>query len=252
MLNKQNKKKIGILIFVVMFGLSILGVRACQKSKGYDENCRSIAKDYDGEMQVLLSKGINVKYKSESAIKEMLNEIHDFKSRYDDLEVEAKLYSDKLLYNRILRLEKKLNEKLDEYKNSEDDWIKLDLEVDRMSEDIDVMANVEKIEDIIKRFYELPEDRRYLFPSFKKFTNIENRYYAAVAAQVDEMISELGEVERTSAYKKQLDDIGNAYNKLNYKAKLKVKKYSEYIKKCTEYMKFKLGDDLGGSNEKNN
>ena len=238
MINEKNKTVLFIMILVMVFAVIVFGVRACSYNKVDKKIAKSIAEDYNGEMQVLLDRGI--KCKSTDAMKRLLDDILDFKSRCKDLKSEEKEYLDKNSYVKVLDLQTKLEDKLDEIFNSKDDVDKLDVELDGIDEDIDVNENIENIEKIVNEYYKLPEQSRTTLSNYWKMKTIENRYNTFIASEVEDMIDKLGEVEYSRDYKKKLDDVQKAYFNLNVNARFKVKNYMEYHEKVTEFTKLEI------------
>ena len=238
MINEKNKTVLFIVIVVMVFAVIIFGVRACSYNKVDEKIAKSIAEDYNGEMQVLLDRGI--KSKSTDAMKRLLDDIMDFKSRCRKLKSEEKEYLDKNSYVKVLDLQSKLEDKLEKIFNSKDDVDKLDAELDGIDENIDVKENIDMIEKLVNEYYKLPDQSRYTLSNNRKMKDIEKRYNSLVSSEVEAMIDELGEVEYSREYKKKLDDIHNAYVKLNLNAQYNVSNYLEYHEKVTEFTKLEL------------
>lgn len=238
MIKEQNKTVLFWIIVVMVLAVIVFGVRACSYKKIDDKSAQSIANDYNGEMKVLVDRGMHSK--STNAMKELLDDINDFKSRCRNLKSEEKEYLDKELYVKVINLQSKLEDKLEKIFNSKDDVDKLDAELDGIDENIDVKENIDMIEKLVNKYYKLPDQSRYTLLNYRKMQDIEKRYNSLVSSEVEAMIDELGEVEYSREYKKKLDDIHNAYVKLNLNAQYNVSNYLEYHEKVTEFTKLEL------------
>lgn len=250
MFKEYTKLKIGIIIFIAMIGLVFLLANGCQNSKEYVESCKSIAKDYNGEMQALIDK--KSKCRTISQKQRLLKDIQKFMERYDELNSDEKCYIDRKLYGDLIGIRQNFNGVIEIFEASDEDAKKLDQSLEDISEDIDVVENSEQLDKIIKKFYSLPEEKRYSMKNYRKFKNIESKYDSYLASKIDDLIDKLGEVEDTTAYKMKLDNIVYEHSKLRIGARYKVKKFMEYSRKYAEYIKLHANNSSGGRNEKNN
>lgn len=229
----------GFIILVIVIGF----INAILYNSVDRDKAKSIAKDYNGEMQGLIerSKSCRQDWKKE----ELYNDIEDYVHRVRELEDVEREYIDNELYRKLINVKSSLERYKDNRKEAREKVVVLNVKIKALDENFDMEKDISQAEYIVKTFKSLPSDISLSVENMTKYNKIEDRYYEYLANKVEELIDGIGEVKYDEDCKDKLYEVGKAYRDLATDAKRKVENKNVFDEKLETY--YKLEDEATGS-----